>query len=263
MDGLNLPFPGMSEGIFIRLERFPTKQKGRQMTGKEISIAAKDGNFMGYLAMPSSGQGPGVVVIQEIFGINPWIREVTEWYAEQGYITLAPDLFWRLKPGIQLDPMSDSQFKEGFGYYEKFDVAKGIEDIQATITAVRQMPGCTGKVGNIGFCLGGFLSYLTAAQTDTDASSSYYGGGIHTKLDEAANIRKPTFLHLAGNDSFVPATAVEDISAGVKDQKNITVYVYPGMPHAFCRAHDPRHYNAEACSLAHQRTLELFKTALA
>lgn len=233
------------------------------MAGKEITIEGKDGAFMGYLSMPASGKGPGVVVIQEIFGVNPWIRDVTDWYAAQGYIALAPDLFWRMKPGIQLDPTVDAQFQEGFGYYQKFNVDKGVEDIQATIDTLRKMPGSTGKVGNLGFCLGGFLSYLTAARTDTDACSSYYGGGIHTKLEEAKNIKKPTLLHLAGADGFIPQDAVDAITAGVKDNKNITVHIYPGMPHAFCRSHDPRHFNKEACSLAHGRTLELFKSALA
>jgi carboxymethylenebutenolidase len=233
------------------------------MSGKEITVKAKDGAFMGYLATPASGKGPGVVIIQEIFGINPWIREVTNWYASQGYIALAPDLFWRMKPGVQLDPTIDAEFQEGIGYYQKFNVDKGIEDIQAAIDTLRQTSGCTGKVGNLGFCLGGLLSYLTAARTDTNASSSYYGGGVHTKLGEAKNIKAPTLLHLAGNDSFVPKEATAEIIAGVKDNKHITVHVYPGMPHAFCRAHDPRHFNAEACSLAHSRTLDLFKSALA
>lgn len=232
------------------------------MSGKEITISGKDGSFMGYLATPDGKQGPGVVIIQEIFGINPWIREITNWYAAQGYMALAPDLFWRLKPGIQLDPTSDAQFQEGLDYYGKFDVDKGVGDIQTTISTLREMPGCTGKVGNLGFCLGGFLSYLTAARTDTDASASYYGGGVHTKLSEAASIKKPTILHLAGNDSFVPETAVAEIVAGVKDNPLVTTYVYPGMPHAFCRAHDPRHFDAEASNLAHRRTLDLFKSAL-
>lgn len=233
------------------------------MTGTEITIKAKDGAFMGYLSTPASGKGPGVVVIQEIFGINPWIREVTDWYAAQGYIALAPDLFWRMKPGVQLDPTIESQLQEGFGYYQKFDVDTGVEDIQATIDTLRQTPGCTGKVGNLGFCLGGLLSFLTAARTNTNACASYYGGGINTKLDEIAKIKAPTVLHLAGNDSYIPEDAIAAIKASAQTKSNIAVHVYPGMPHGFCRAHDPNHFNAEACTLAHTRTLNLFKSALA
>jgi carboxymethylenebutenolidase len=233
------------------------------MSGKDITIHGKDGDFAGYLSTPASGEGPGVVIIQEIFGINPWIRDVTDWYAAQGYIALAPDLFWRMKPGVQLDPTIESQLQEGFGYYQKFDVDKGVGDIQTTIDTLRQIPGCTGKVGNLGFCLGGLLSYLTAARTDTDACASYYGGGINTKLGEISSIKVPTILHLAGEDSYIPHDAIDAITASAKTNPRISVYAYPGMPHAFCRAHDPRHFNAESCTLAHRRTLDLFKTALA
>ncbi len=232
------------------------------MSGTEITVKAKDGDFMGYLSMPSSGAGPGVVIIQEIFGINPWIREVTDWYAAQGYVALAPDLFWRMKPGVQLDPTIGSQLQEGFGYYQKFDVDKGVEDIQAAIDTLRRLPGCTGKVGNLGFCLGGLLSFLTAARTDTDACASYYGGGVNTKLGEMSRIKAPTVLHLAGNDSYIPEDAIAAISASAKTNAKVAIHVYPGMPHAFCRAHDPNHFNAEACTLAHSRTLALFKSAL-
>ncbi len=233
------------------------------MTGKDITINGKDGSFTGYLAAPPSGKGPAIVVIQEIFGVNPWVRSVADWYAAQGFMALAPDIFWRMKPGVQLDPTVDAQLQEGFGYYQKFDVDKGVEDIQATIDTLRRLPGCTGKVGDLGFCLGGLLSYLTATRTDTDASASYYGGGINTKLDEVAKIKAPTILHLAGSDSYIPQDAIDAIRAAVRDKSNISLHVYPGMPHAFCRANDPRHFNAEACALAHGRSVDLFRSALA
>lgn len=233
------------------------------MSGKEIGVETSAGSFMGYLAAPPSGRGPGVVVIQEIFGVNPWIREVTDWYASQGYFALAPDLFWRMKPGVQLDPTVESQLQQGFGYYQKFDVATGVADIQAAIDALRKTPGCTGKVGNLGFCLGGLLSFLAAARTNTDACASYYGGGINTKLDEMDRIKVPTVLHLAGNDSYIPEEAISQITARAKANPTVAVHVYPGTAHGFCRANDASHYNAEACARAHRRTLELFRSALA
>jgi carboxymethylenebutenolidase len=230
--------------------------------GKEITVSVKDGSFMGYLATPASGKGPGVVIIQEIFGVNPWVRSVADWFAGQGYMSLALDLFWRVKPGIVLNPMKDEEFKLGLDYMGKFNFEKGVEDIQATITHLRKMPGCTGKVGNLGFCLGGLMSYLAAAHTDTDASASYYGGGINGKLDEQAKIKKPTLLHLAGNDDYIPKAAQDQIAAGLKSNPNITVHIYPGTAHGFCRDTDPRHYDAAACKLAHARTVDLFKKAL-
>lgn len=231
--------------------------------GKEVAIPAKDGNFMGYLSTPTSGKGPGVVVIQEIFGITPWVRSVADWLASEGFVAMALDLFWRMKPGVLLDPTKGTDLKQAFDYYGRFDADKGVEDVQATITALRKTPGCTGKVGTMGFCLGGLLTYLAAARTDTDAASSYYGGGIHTKLGEVKNITKPTLLHLAGKDDYIPQEAIDQIVAGVKGNPQIAVHVYPGMPHAFCRANDPTHYRADACQLAHKRTLEHFKTSLA
>jgi carboxymethylenebutenolidase len=228
--------------------------------GKEISISANDGSFMGYLATPSSGKGPGVVVIQEIFGINAWVRSVADMFAAEGYMALAPDLFWRLTPGIQLDPTDDAQFKQGLDYMNKFDFAKGLADIQTSITALRKMS--TGKVGNLGFCMGGLLAFLTAANSDTDATASYYGGGTNTKLEEAAKIKKPTILHLAGADEYMPKQAQDLIAEKTKPNGNITIYTYPGAHHGFCRSTDPRHFNAEACKQAHGRTLALFKQAL-
>ncbi len=233
------------------------------MAGKDITITGSDGSFGGYLAAPAGGKGPGVVIIQEIFGVNPWVRSVTDWFASQGYMALALDLFWRLKPGIQLDPTKEAEFKTGLEYYGKFSVDKGVEDIQTTISTLRKLPGCTGKVGHLGFCLGGLLSYLAAARTDSDACASYYGGGINTMLGEAAKIKKPTLLHLAGNDDYIPAAAQEQIKAGVKDNPQVTVHVYPGTAHGFCRDIDAKHYDAAACKLAHGRTLDLFKKALA
>ncbi len=228
--------------------------------GKEIDIAGQDGSFMGYLATPPAGKGPGVVVIQEIFGINAWVRSVADMFAAEGYMALAPDLFWRLKPRVQLDPTDDAQFKEGLGYMNKFDFAKGLADIQTAITTLRGMGN--GKVGNLGFCMGGLLAYLTAAHSDTDATASYYGGGTHTKLEEMGKIKKPTILHLAGDDEYMPKQAQDLIADKAKANKNVTVYVYGGAHHGFCRATDPRHFNAEACKQAHGRTLALFKQTL-
>ncbi len=233
------------------------------MAGKEISIAGKDGTFMGYLATPTGGSGPGVVVIQEIFGINPWLRSVVDWLADQGYMALAPDLFWKLDPGIQLDPTIEDEFNKGLDLFGKFDADGGVEDIQETISTLRKMPGCNGKVGNLGFCLGGMLSYLTAARTDTDASASYYGVGLDNLLGEAEKIKTPTILHIAREDGFVPPEAQAKVEKGLESHAAVTIYTYDGANHGFCRETDKTHYHPEAAKLAHQRTLDLFTKALA
>ena len=231
--------------------------------GKDITIAGKDGSFGGYLATPATGKGPGVVVIQEVFGINRWVRSVADMLASHGYIALAPDLFWRIAPGIQLDPGKPDEFKQGLALYGKYDFEKALADIQSTMAWLRTAPGATGKVGNIGFCAGGLLSYMCAARTDTDASASYYGGGINGKLDLMGKIGKPALLHLAGVDAFMPEAAQTQIVTAAEANPNVTVHVYPGVHHGFCRDIDPQNYDADACKTAHQRTLALFKQALA
>lgn len=231
------------------------------MAGSMITIKGKDGSFPAYLSMPPKG-GPGVVVIQEIFGVNTWVRSVCDMMSRAGFVALAPDLFWRMKVGVELHPFFEEDFQAALGYYQKYNADQGVEDIQAAITTLRGIKGCTGKVGNMGFCLGGTLSYLTGARTDTDASSGYYGVGIENALGEAAKVKKPMIINIAGADPYCPAEAVEKIRAGVKSNPNITVHVYPGLDHGFCRDTDPNHYNAEGTKLAHGRTIELFKTAL-
>ena len=235
------------------------------MSGKEITINGKDGNFQGYLASPASNKGGGVIVIQEIFGINKWMRQITDYFASQGYFALAPDLFWRLQPGIQLDPTVPEQFQKGLEYYGKLNVDKAVEDIQTSINTLKQVPGCNGNVGTTGFCLGGTLTYLSACRTDGKAHSSYYGVGIDQMLGERSKIKTPTIFHIAGKDAFVPPhaqAAIRDAFATEKE-KNIHVYVYDDADHGFARETDPSHYSPAAAKLAHQRTLELFKSNLA
>jgi carboxymethylenebutenolidase len=177
------------------------------MQGKMISISATDrGSFGGYLATPESGSGPGLVLLQEIFGVNRHIREVADLFAEEGYVVLAPDLFWRIQPGVELG-YSDADFQAALRYYQRLDVDRAILDVGDALRALRAHPSCTGRVGAIGFCLGGTLAYLAAARLPIDAAVSYYGVGIEGHLDEAESIKCPIVLHFAAEDEFVPAAA--------------------------------------------------------
>jgi carboxymethylenebutenolidase len=233
------------------------------MSGKDITITVKDGNFQGYLATPSGQAAGGVVVVQEVFGVNTWMRQITDFFASQGFIALCPDLFWRQKPGVQLDATIPEQFKQGIDYMMKFDFPKGIADIQGAIDTLRKTPGCKGKVGVTGFCMGGLMTYLSAANNDGNAHASYYGGGIDQQLGEAKKIKTPIIFHLAGNDGYIPPPAqkaIQDAAAQLKDAK---VYVYDGTEHGFARETDPKHYSAAASKLAHERTVELFRRTLA
>ena len=147
------------------------------MTGRTITVRAKDGgSFSAYLATPEQGSGPGIVLLQELFGINAYIRGVADYYAEEGYVVLAPDLFWRIAPGIELG-FTGADREKAFELYGKFDVDRSVDDIAATVAALRALPECKGKVGALGFCLGGLLAYLAAARAGVDCAVSYYGVG--------------------------------------------------------------------------------------
>ena len=231
------------------------------MAGKDITIKGPDGDFSGYLATPDAGRGPGVVVIQEIFGVNAVMRDVADSFAARGYFALAPDLFWRLEPGVQLTDKTDAEWKRAFALLEKFDPASGVKDIQATIAHLRNLSGASGKAGVVGYCLGGLLAYLTACRTDCDASVGYYGVNIHQMLAEAKNIKLPLMLHIAGKDQFVPPDAQKAIMDGLKDNDLVTIHHYPQMDHAFARE-GGAHYDKACADLANGRTATFFRQHL-
>ena len=231
------------------------------MTGKDITIRTTDGSFGGYLASPSAGRGAAIVVIQEIFGVNAFVREVADGFAAHGYFALAPDLFWRIEPGVQLSDKTDAEWSRAFELMGKFNVDQGVKDIQATITELRNTPGCSGKVGAVGYCLGGLLAYLTAARTDSDASVAYYGVNIQKMLGEAGSIRKPLMLHNAGKDEYVPPAAQKAIVDGLKTNPHVTIHLYPEMDHAFART-GGAHYDRANAELANGRTSTFFRQHL-
>ena len=231
------------------------------MTGRNIKIKGSDGEFSAYIAQPGTGRGPGIVVIQEIFGINTVMRDIVDAFAARGYFAMAPDLFWRLEPNVQLTDKTKADWDKAFSLMNRFDAAKGVEDIQTSITHLRSVAGCTGKVGAVGYCLGGLLAYLTAARTDTDASVGYYGVNIQQMLGEAAAIRKPLMLHIAGRDQFVPPDAQKKIIDGLKGNSRVTIHIYPEMNHAFARV-GGEHYDHASAELANGRTSTFFRQHL-
>src|SRR5262249_16322420 len=162
--------------------------EGSRTMGQDISISTPDGEFGGYLASPAAGRGPGIVVIQEIFGVNGFVRAIADGFAARGFFALAPDLFWRIEPNVQLTHHTDAEWKRAFDLMGKFNIDNGVKDIQATITHLRHVAGSSGKVGTVGYCLGGLLAYLSATRTDSDASVGYYGVNINQMIAEAKNI---------------------------------------------------------------------------
>ncbi|HYC03410.1 MAG TPA: dienelactone hydrolase family protein [Azospirillaceae bacterium] len=224
----------------------------------DVTIQAKDGgSFYGYLKTPASGSGPGIVVIQEIFGVNKVMRDLVDYYAEHGYVALCPDLFWRQEPGIQLTDQSDAEWQRAFQLYQGFSEAKGVEDLIASVDFLRGYQGVTGKVGTVGFCLGGKLAYLMATRSDADANVSYYGVGIEKDLAEATAISKPLLMHIAEKDKFVPPEAQAQIRTALANNPNVTMHVYEGQDHAFSRK-GGAHYHQPSAEMAHARSQEFF-----
>jgi len=200
-------------------------------------------------------------VIQEIFGVNDVVRKICDAHAARGRFALAPDLFWRLEPGVQLTDKTQEDWGKAFSLMQRFDVDKGVTDIQTSMNYLRRIPGCTGKVGDVGYCLGGQLAFLCSTRTDTDASVGYYGVMIQNRLGEAGKIKKPLMLHVAAKDQYVPADAQRQIIEGLKSNPLVSIHVYPEMDHAFARE-GGQHYDKANADLANTRTDTFFRQHL-
>jgi carboxymethylenebutenolidase len=227
----------------------------------QTQIHVPDGAFAAHLARPEGlGPFPGVVVIQEIFGVNHVVREICAALANEGYLAVAPDLFWRIEPGIDITDRTEAEWNKAFALFKAVDIDKAVDDIQATLTWVRKQADCTGRVGAIGHCLGGKLAYLSATRTDADASVGYYGVGIESLLDEADRIQQPLMLHIAEADGFVPPEAQAEIKAVLGANPHVTLYSYPGRDHAFARP-GGQNFNPADAGLANDRTMAFLKRA--
>jgi carboxymethylenebutenolidase len=226
-----------------------------------ITTMDADGAFSAYVAEPE-GAAPraAIIVIQEIFGINAGIRRKCDQLAEAGYLAIAPDLFWRLQPGIELDPDIPDQMQAALDWMGKFDQGLGIRDIEATIRVARDRVG-GGRVGAVGYCLGGRLAYMTAARTDIDASVGYYAVGIDGLLDEKHAIARPLMLHLAGADHFVSPEVQRAMHDGLDDHPKVTLHDYPGVDHGFATEFGNRRVD-DAAKLADARTMDFFAANL-
>ena len=216
-----------------------------------------EGSFKAYVEEPDGTPRGAIVVIQEIFGVNEGIRRKADHWASLGYLALAPDLFWRLEPGVELDPDQPDQFQRALGLMQKLDQDEAIKDIEAVIREARRRLPDGGRVGVVGYCLGGRLAYMTASRTDVDASVGYYGVGLDNLLHEKHAIARPLLLHIAGADHFVPAEQQKKIHEGLDDHQRVTIHDYPGEDHGFAAEMGQRR-SEEAARLADSRTEAFF-----
>jgi carboxymethylenebutenolidase len=230
------------------------------MSNLTIDALDETGSFSAYVARPEGTPRAAIIVIQEIFGVNEGIRQKCEDFARDGYLAIAPDLFWRLQPGIELDADVPDEMQKALDWMGKFDQDKGVADIESTIQVARAELG-GGKVGAVGFCLGGRLAYMTAARTDIDASVGYYAVGIDGLLDEKHAIAKPLMLHIPQADHFVSPEVQAKMHEGLDDHPKVTLYDYPGEDHGFAAELGKRR-SEEASQLADKRTADFFAANL-
>ncbi len=226
-----------------------------------ISSQQNGQQMSGYLALPAKTPAPGIVILQEIFGVNQVMRDICDQWAEQGFAALCPDLFWRIEPGIDITDQTKKEWEKAFDLFGKFNVDLGVDDIAAAIKTLRSHEACNGAVGAVGFCLGGQLAYLTAARTDIDAAIGYYGVNIQNLLNEAENITKPLMLHIAGKDQFVPKDAQAKIIKTLEPHRKIILHLYPERDHAFARQ-GGEHYHEPDAQKANQKSFDFLREAL-
>ncbi len=221
--------------------------------GEHITIATGDGDFQAYLSRPESASAPAVVVLQEIFGVNADMRATCDELAAKGFMAVCPDLFWRQAPGLDLNSLSPAEWQRALALYSAYDRDVGVRDVVDTLNTATRLKGASGKVAVMGFCLGGLMTFLTAAREKVDAAVAYHGGDTEKYLDEASNITAPLLMHLAEEDEFISKAAQAQIKAALADKPNVTIHTYPGQNHAFAR-HNGTHYDPVAAALANRRT---------
>lgn len=224
----------------------------------DIKTLDKAQTFRGYLAVPASGKGPGLVLGQEIFGVNANMRAVADLYAEEGYVVLVPDLFWRMERDVDLG-YTEQDFAKAIDLFQRLDFDLAVDDISASFAKLNTLHQVEGdQFGFVGFCMGGKLAYLTATRTKAACSVGFYGMGIENYLDEVDNIRGRLVLHFAENDAYCDAQARAKISSALKGHKGSEIYVYPNVDHAFARAGSD-HFDKPAALMAHERTIAALK----
>jgi len=222
----------------------------------EITIAATDGtgSFFAYVAEPLKRPAGAVVVIQEIFGVSDSLKAIADQVAGWGFIAVAPDLFWRLEPRVNLSDRTQAEWDKAFALFNAFDQEKGVEDLNATLAAARQLPGCNGRAGTMGFCLGGRLAAMMAIRSDAECNVSFYGVGLEELFaDGSAAVTRPFLVHIAERDKFVPKAAQGAVLAALMPNPVVEAHVYPGVDHAFARV-GGQHWDGRAAAIANGRT---------
>jgi len=235
-------------------------------TRTETITATDGGHFTGHVTVPDAGSGPGILLLQEIFGVNEFLLSKAHDLAALGYVVLCPDVFWRVQPGVALEH-DEAALNEAFGlmtrYSTEVDDATKIADLGAALSHLRSLPEVTGKVAAMGYCLGGYLTYLVAAHHGPDAAVSYYGSGIADRIAEAMNITCPMIFHFGDSDPFIPNDQAETVKTAFGAHANVEVHVHAGAGHAFENFLAPQFHDADAAAKSWKLTVEFLERTLA
>jgi carboxymethylenebutenolidase len=237
----------------VFVARHPTAQEPTM--NSDTTINTPEGIFTAYIAKPLTLPAPIVVVLHEAFGVNPDIRATCDEIALQGFVAVAPDLYWRQEPGAQYSP--NTEWQRGIALYEAMDINAAVRDVQNTVLEMRKADFCAGPVGVMGFCLGGLLTYLVAVRGGVEAGVCYHGGRTEEFLDEASALKGPVLMHLAELDEFISKEAQASIKKALMP-RGVEVHTYAGCSHAFAR-HNGLHFDAHSAALANGRTIEFLK----
>lgn len=230
-------------------------------TSSMVKIAAPDGEMGAFLARPlAAGKYPAVVLVMEAFGLNQHIKDVASRIAAEGYLALAPDMYYRESNAV----VGYDQLPEAIRLMTSLRDDGIVADMAAAISFLRSQDGVRGdRIGITGFCMGGRISFLTACNSSTiKAAAPFYGGGTGALLDQAAKITCPMLLFFGDQDPFIPKDEVGSIrSTLAKLNKPAEVVVYPGAPHGFfCDERDS--YRPDAANDAWERLKKFFATHL-
>lgn len=226
-----------------------------------FEVKTAGGSFAAYRARPAALPAPAVIVLHELFGVNEDMRLTCDELARRGFLAICPDLFWRQRPGVDLDVRSDADWQTGLALYQDYDRELGVRDIAAAVSTAAALDDCTGKVGLLGYCLGGLMTFLAAARTDIDVAVAFHGADTEKYLSETPSIHAPLLMHLAGADEFMPELARTAIRQALADKLDAQVFVYEGCHHAFSR-HNGSHYDAVAAAKANRRTWSFLSAML-
>jgi carboxymethylenebutenolidase len=231
------------------------------MSSRVESVATTGGSFDLTVWTPEAGSGPGLLLIQEIFGVSDYIRAVAEDLAGLGYVVAAPDLFWRLEPGYQAKHDQDG-LNESLELASRFDLEQGVADAESALQHLESLPEVDGGIGLIGFCLGGSIAYFLAARTEPAVVISFYGSAVPDSVAELDRIDAPLQFHFGGSDPYIPREQVARVEQAAAGRQNVEIHVEEDAGHAFHNRKSPMFHVPEPAARAWQRTEEFLRRHL-